>query len=78
MMKVEVRIYEGIKWEDPNPAVARVQYNIKSFSIVNGEAAGVENTDGTCIDENDEYLVLKLEDGDTATFRNSHCDMFRA
>lgn len=79
MMKVEVRIYNEMKYEATEEA-ARVQYNINSFSVVTGEAAEkIEaETDGSCIDEYHEYLVLKLTDGDTATFRNSHVDLFRA
>ena len=77
MMKVELRIYEAIKYESTEE-MARVQYEITGFEVVNGKAAGIENTDGTCIDEYDEYLILNLADGNTATFRNSHVDMFRA
>lgn len=77
MMKVELRIYEAPKYE-ATEEMARVQYEITGYKVVNGKAAEIENTDGTCIDEYDEYLVLDLADGDTATFRNSHVDMFRA
>ena len=79
MMKVEVRIYNEMKYEATKEA-ARVQYEIEGFEVVAGEAArAIEaETDGSCIDEYHEYLVLKLADGDTATFRNSHVDLFRA
>ena len=77
MMKVELRIYEGIKYEATEEMV-RVQYDITGFEVTDGKGAEIEKTDGSCIDEYDEYLILHLADGDTATFRNSHVDMFRA
>lgn len=51
---------------------------VKSFSIVNGEDAVEieEHTDGSCIDEYHEYLVLKFTDGTESTFRNSHVNMY--
>jgi len=49
------------------------------FEVITGEAAAqIENeSDGSCIDEYHEYLVLHFENGDTATFRNSHVDLFK-
>ena len=74
---VKLFITEGLKWEDANEK--EVKYTgLKSWSIIDGEdAKQIETeTDASCIDENHEYLVLEFVDGTTATFRNSHVDMF--
>lgn len=74
---VKLFITEGLKWEDANEK--EVKYTgLKSWSIIDGEdAKQIEaETDASCIDENHEYLVLEFVDGTTATFRNSHVDMF--
>ena len=58
----------------------RIKYvGIVSWEIVNGvDAEQIEaETDESGIDEYHEYLVLNFEDGETATFRNSHVDMHR-
>lgn len=58
----------------------RVKYTgIRGWSIVEGgkEAAEIEALgDGSCVDENHNYLILHYEDGREATFRNSHVDLF--
>ena len=80
MMNVKVKIYEGIKYDLRNKKVAEVEYkNIKGFEVVTGERATVigEMTDANSRDENNEYLVITLSDGDTTTFCNSKCDLFR-
>ena len=66
--EVEVKIYDGCKYEASSKKIAEVEYEIKGFEIVNGK-----DLDGSwdCIDDYDEYLVLKLADGQEATFRNS-------
>lgn len=74
---IKLYVTEGVKWEDPN---AEVFYytGLTSWSIVDGEDAKQieEETDGNFVDERHEYLVLTFNDGTTATFRNSHVDMF--
>ena len=58
----------------------KVEYKgVRAWSIITGgdEAEEIErDTDQSGIDENHEYLVLYFEDGNTATFRNSHIDMW--
>lgn len=76
---VEIEVHEALKWEAIQEDSKVVTYNgIKAWSIVSGEdAAEIESmTDASGIDEYHEYLVLDFANGETATFRNSHVDMF--
>ena len=80
---VTIYLYEGCKLtaksaEDLGEEKEITYTDLKNWSIVDGEdATEIENhTDGSCIDEYHEYLVLRFVDGSEATFRNSHVDMF--
>jgi hypothetical protein len=77
---VKVILFENNKYTSKDLGKEyEVNYTgLKQWSIVNGEEAEeIESeTDGSCIDDLHEYLVLEFVDGSTATFRNSYTDMF--
>lgn len=76
---VKIYLYENSKYSGIVGNEKEINYTgLKSWSIINGEdAKAIENeTDGSCIDENHEYLLLNFVDGSRATFGNSHVDMF--
>ena len=78
-MNVKIKVYDSCKYVVGSKKVAEVIYrNIKAYEVVTGErATKIENmTDENSRDEYNEYLVITLNDGDTATFCNSHVDMF--
>ena len=77
MKKVLVKIYDGMKYNEESKVNHEVTYMINNFEVkeISREEILAE-TDGSCVDEYNEYLILHLVDGDTATFRNSHCDLF--
>ena len=79
MMNVKIKMYNGIKYEVSSEKVAEIKYyNIKGFEVVTGDRAtqiGLE-TDENSRDEYNEYLIIKLENDETATFCNSHVDLF--
>lgn len=82
LTKATIRIYmtEGIKWFKGAGKRTKVEYTgVTAWDIIEGgkEAEEIEAmTDANSIDENHEYLVLHFENGETATFRQSHVDMF--
>ena len=80
MMNVKVKVYNGVKYDANSKKVAEVEYNnIKGYEVVTGEKATLigNETDENIRDEYNEYLIIHLETGETATFCNSHVDLFR-
>ena len=80
MLNVKVKVYSGVKYDLSNEKVAEVEYkDIEGFEVVTGErATEIGNmTDEESRDEYNEYLVITFKDGQTATFCNSHVDLFR-
>lgn len=49
---------------------------VTAWDIIEGGLEAEEIEQSGLVDEHHEYLVLHFEDGSTATFRNSHVDMF--
>ena len=75
---VTIECHMTTKYEAVAPGLEVKYTGVKAWSIVSGEdAAEIEaESDGSCIDENHEYLILHFENGETSTFRNSHVDMW--
>lgn len=80
MMNVKVKVYNGVKYDRNSEKIAEVEYtNIRGYEVVTGDRAtkiGLE-TDENSRDDYNEYLIITLENGEIATFCNSHVDMFR-
>ena len=84
--KATLDVYEECKYtaaalghEEVFENCKQVKYNnVEYIEIVTGiDAEEIEaETDGSCIDDMHEYLVIHFTDGQTATFRNSYVDMF--
>ena len=78
-MKVIVKVWNGSKYNAESEVCERLTYDIKDFSIIHkADDEDIEaNFTPEELDPYDEYLRLYLEDGNTATLRNSRVDMFR-
>ena len=80
MINVKIEFYDGVKYNLENEKIAKIEYNnIRGYEVVTGDRAtqiGLE-TDENSRDEYNEDLIITLENGETATFCNSHVDMFR-
>lgn len=77
--KVEVEIHKTVKYFDSAENLDRIGYtDAVAWEVVTGKAAAkIEaESDGSCIDDFHEYLIIYFADGETSTFRNSYVDMF--
>ena len=75
-MKVKVKVYNGSKYSSDSKVVAEVEYAIVGYEVKKISDNEIYQMGFDDVDTFGEYLILKMEDGDTSTFRNSLCDMF--
>lgn len=78
-MNIKVKVYSGSKYDKNSEKVAEVEYkNIKCIEVRVIEDKEIYTMGFDEVDENKEYCIVTFEDGETATFRNSLIDVFRA
>ena len=75
----KLEIFDKSKYETTEAGKIVEYTGVKAWTIVSlgPEAEAIEAlTDESGVDENHEYLILHFTDGSSATFRNSHVDMW--
>lgn len=73
-----IEIFGDTKYNQAEPDKTVEYKGVTSWDIIEGgaEAEAIEaETDASGVDEYHEYLTLHFEDGETATYRNSHIDL---
>lgn len=72
----DIEVYDKCKYNAESKVIHEAHYN----DVAKWEVKTIlpEELDFDEYDEFNEYLVLTFTDGETATFRNSHVDMFRS
>jgi hypothetical protein len=76
MTKVEVLVYDANKYEAENEEFTTVTYIVEKFEVKTIEAEEMNRMGYDELDDYNEYLILTLENGETATFRNTYADLF--
>lgn len=72
-MVARVKLYDRCKYDTKSKKVGELLYEIICFKVELRE--DLETGDKTK-DDYDEYLILYLSNGETATFYNSYVDLF--
>ena len=78
-MKLNIKLYDKCKYEEDAKIIKDVNITgIISLEVVEIPASKIlTETDGSCVDDYNEYLILTYDNGETSTYRNSYVDVFR-
>ena len=77
LMKVKLKVYDGVKYWDGTQKVAEVNYDIQGYEVKQIPDEEIVAMGFDTVDEFEEYLILTLKSGETSTFCNSHVDLFK-
>ena len=77
-MKLNIKLYDKCKYEEDAKIIKDVNItDIISIEVVEIPASKIlTETDGSCVDDYNEYLILTYDNGETSTYRNSYVDVF--
>ena len=78
-MELHIQVYDKCKYGEDAKVIRDVNItDIISIEVVEIPANKIlKETDGSCVDDYNEYLILTYDNGETSTFRNSYVDVFR-
>ena len=78
-MKMNMKLYDKCKYGEDAKVIKDVNITgIASLEVKEIPASEIlRETDGSCVDDYNEYLILTYDNGETSTFRNSYVDVFR-
>ena len=77
-MIVKIKVYDGVKYDTTSEKVNEVIYdNVKNLSVKQMTDEEIYNLGFDTVDEYQEYAFIEFENGESATFRNSHIDIFK-
>ena len=77
-MDLRLVIYDRSKYEKSAKELTSIKFDdVESFQVKTIPANRIlAETDESCVDPHNEYLIIKFVYGDTLTFRNSYVDAF--
>ena len=78
-MRMNMKLYDKCKYGEDAKVIKDVNITgIASLEVKEiPESEILRETDGSCVDDYNEYLILTYENGETSTYRNSYVDVFR-
>ena len=78
-MKINMKLYDKCKYGEDAKVIKDVNITgIESLEVKEIPANEIlSETDGSCVDDYNEYLILTYDNGETSTYRNSYVDVFR-
>ena len=77
-MNVVVKAYDTSKYERSSNKIGEVEYDITGYEVKEiPKEIILKETDESCVDPYNEYLIVHFENGETSMFRNSCTELFR-
>ena len=78
-MKMNIKLYDKNKYFEDSKVIASVDFvGVASFVVRDIPKSEIlKETDGSCVDDYNKYLILIFENGDISTYRYCYVDVFR-